>query len=487
MRLLEKVCNQPWLITPEALETIVGVVTREHLDPALAEQIRLARAERPAALAMRGGTPLAGAEGVSLRDGVAHLAVVGPITRYADIFSYVSGLASVEQVAANFQAALDAPDVRAILLELDTPGGEVTGVAALGEAIFAARGRKPVWAYVDGMAASAGYWLASGAQRIVTDPAGMLGSIGAVLAVRDPAKAPTAGRSIEFISSQSPHKRANPTTDDGRAQYQRIVDQTAEAFIEAVARNRGVSVDDVVAHYGAGGLLVGRHAVEAGLADQVGTFETTLAALAAQTNARPGRNGGNPTMWKEFWGGLFGAAQAAGALPPSPTASDGSPTEAVAASLVTATAVAPAAPTTPATDDAAARIQAAEARAAEAEEARKQAEAILAKSREDQQASAVTTLVEGAIASGKAFPAEREALSALATRAYAGGFGVELEALIAARPAHQLSAELVAATPASALPLARPTAGDGQPMSAERRRELLAATPEGRAVLAREK
>lgn len=448
MRLLEKVCNTPWLITADGLQTIVDVVSRERLDPALAEQIRVERETRPAALAMRRGERLPNTTSVTVRDGVAHVPVIGPIVRYSDFFTRVSGLSSLEMIAADFGAALENPDVRGILLEFDTPGGEVTGVAALAEAIYAARRIKPVRAYVDGMAASAGYWLASATDRIEIDPAGMLGSIGTVLAVRDPSKVDA--RSIEFVSSQSPHKRPNPLTDDGRAQYQRIVDQTTDAFIAAVARNRGITAEDVIARYGAGGLIVGQYAVQAGLADAISTFEGTLEQLARESAPGARKEFFMPS-WKDMWAGFFGAAQEAGAF----TAADGTPPP-IAASLLTAAAAEPAAPpATSAPDPAQAeRMAALEARA-------KEAEARLAEAQARSRDAAVTVFVEASITSGKALPVEREALTALYAKAQAAGLTAEVEALVSARPAHQLTAELL---PAGANVLAArreaPEAGD---------------------------
>ena len=296
----------------------------------------------------------------------------------------------------------------------------------------------------------------------------MLGSIGAVLAVRDPSKGPQ-GRTIEFVSSQSPYKRANPLTDDGRAQYQRIVDQTAEAFVEAVARHRGVSAEDVVSRYGAGGLLVGRHAVEAGLADRVGTFEQALAALAG-----PSRKERNPMDWKQMWAGFWGGALEAGVLTAEPLASDGTPVPLAAAALA-AEADPDAETLTRATE--------AERRAAEAEAAAARAATLLAEAQERERRAAVQTFVESAVRAGKALPAEAGPLATLYAKAQGAGLTAEVEALISARPAHALAAELLPAD-GVALPAARTS---GEKLTAEQRRELLAMTPEGRAVLAREK
>lgn len=115
MRVLMAIYDRPWLITSEALETICGVAERREVDLE--------------AVAARLGRPLENAGGNSyVRDGVAVIGIEGPLVRYADLFSEVSGATSVESVAADFQAALDAGNVRQILLNVNSPGGQVNGV-----------------------------------------------------------------------------------------------------------------------------------------------------------------------------------------------------------------------------------------------------------------------------------------------------------------------------------------------------------------------
>jgi ClpP class serine protease len=179
---------------------------------------------------------------------------------------------------------LDDPTVDALLLNVDSPGGEATGINELGDMLFEARATKPIWSYVEGLGASAAYWLASATERIVVDATAALGSIGVVLAVSDPTKANA--REIEFVSSQSPNKRPDPTSERGKAQLQRLVDAMAAVFVAKVARNRGVSEEQVLADFGSGGLLVGEHARRAGLADALGSFEGTLAELQQAALAR---------------------------------------------------------------------------------------------------------------------------------------------------------------------------------------------------------
>jgi len=281
MSVLNAITSATWAIEPQSLARIIGIV-EDHATLSKEEWD-----ERLIAVEKQRGRPLSNErKGVSMRDGgVATIEVVGPIVRRADLFSQVSGMTSIDTLAKDFGAAMDDRAVKAIVLAIDSPGGEVTGVAEFADMIRAASspaapgGGKPVVAYVGGMAASAGYWLASAAARVVCDSTALLGSIGVVQAVRDPSR--DRGGTIEFVSSQSPHKRPDPTTGTGAAQIQNVVDAMAGVFVAAVARNRDVSEETVLADFGGGGLFVGQAAVAAGLADRVGSYESVIADLAA--------------------------------------------------------------------------------------------------------------------------------------------------------------------------------------------------------------
>jgi len=277
MSLINAITSATWAIEPQALAQIIGIV-EDH-----ASLSREEWAERLEAVEKQRGRPLSNdRRAVTVRDGVATIEVVGPIVRRADMFSQISGMTSIETLAKDFGAAMDDRTVRAIVLAVDSPGGEVTGVAEFADMIHAARsgpGAKPVVAYIGGLGASAGYWIASAAERVVCDSTALLGSIGVVQGVRDPSK--SRDTSIEFVSSQSPHKRPDPTTGTGASQIQGVVDAMASVFVAAVARNRDVPEATVLADFGGGGLFVGGAAVAAGLADAVGSYESVLADLAA--------------------------------------------------------------------------------------------------------------------------------------------------------------------------------------------------------------
>lgn len=273
MKAYQYALDRPWAILPTALETILAIAQRETDAEAISAKL---------------GDDLRGTDRVTIRDGVAVVPVHGPLFRFANLFTRISGATSMEMLAKDFRAALDDPAVNAVILDIDSPGGEVDGLADLGEQIFSARDSgKPIMAYISGAGASAAYWIASAAQGIVISPTGQAGSIGAVTTLL-PNKAD--GR-VEFVSSVSPKKRADLSTADGITEIQQRADALGQVFVETVARNRSVSIDTVLSDFGQGGMLVGQAAVNAGLADRLGTFEEVLSSLTtAAGQGRPTRN-----------------------------------------------------------------------------------------------------------------------------------------------------------------------------------------------------
>lgn len=279
--------NQSWAMLPSALADLLAIAAREESNRELAASIRTERDTRMQAVLTTDGRPLDGTRDVQVRDGVALVPVMGPIFRHSNLFTEWSGGATIETLSRDFATALNAPGVRAIVLHIDSPGGEITGVAQFAAQVYAARGTKPVVAYVDGLGASAAYWIGSAAGEMVLDQTALVGSIGVVQAMPNPA-ARTA-RDIEIVSSQSPNKRVDVTTERGRATIQATVDELADIFITAVALHRNVSAETVVSDFGEGGVLVGRSAVAAGMADRVESLEATIARLARDMTTGAGR------------------------------------------------------------------------------------------------------------------------------------------------------------------------------------------------------
>lgn len=260
-RILAAIQSELWAITPEALQQIVAIAQGMG---------------DPEALAAKLGNPLAKTKTVTVRDGVAIMPVIGPIFRYANVITQISGASSVDILATDLQSAVDNDAIKSIILEIDSPGGQVAGISEFAAQIRAANTIKPIVAYVSDKAASAAYWLASAAGSVIANDTSLLGSIGVVMQafIEDD------GGSLKFISSQSPLKHADLTTDRGRLQHQKTVDALAEVFIGAVADYRGTTREAVIANYGGGGLLIAADAIAAGMADKLGSLESVIAQLS---------------------------------------------------------------------------------------------------------------------------------------------------------------------------------------------------------------
>ncbi|WP_136066369.1 S49 family peptidase [Modicisalibacter radicis] len=266
---LNLLASRNWLITTDGLDTIMAVADRQGDVKALEARL---------------GRPLDNTRSVSVRDGVAVVPITGPIFRYANLFTEISGAVSTEMLVKDIQAALDDPSISSIVLNIDSPGGEATGINELSDLIYNARGRKPIKAYVGGQMASALYWIGSAADEVIADDTAQLGSVGVVLSLRKRDDMP-GEKTFEIVSSNAPNKRPDPETEAGRAQLQARTDELASVFLDKVARNRGIPRDQVNDRFRQGGIATGALAVKAGMADRLGSLESLIAELAGNSSS----------------------------------------------------------------------------------------------------------------------------------------------------------------------------------------------------------
>lgn len=265
-RAFELAASRPWLMLPDALDSLMAIADRQG---------------DPEALEARLGRPLENTRVVTMRDGIAVIPVTGPIMRYANMFTRISGATSTQELATDLQAALDDPKVKGIILNVDSPGGEANGINELGDMVYAARGKKPIKAYGGGTVASASYWIGSSADELVIDDTALLGSIGVVVevALRE---AREGEKRYTITSSNAPNKRPDLETEEGRAELSKTIDALGEVFVAKVARNLGVTPDQVPAMGDHGGLKVGAAAVASGLAHRLGSLESLITEMAKQ-------------------------------------------------------------------------------------------------------------------------------------------------------------------------------------------------------------
>ena len=267
-RAFQAVASTPWAISTEALDQIIEISNRANAQPEdMVNRLEL--------LAAKTGEKMPETRYTTTRGSVAVLNVVGPIFRYANLMTEFSGAVSLDILTKEFAKAEADDGTRHIVMVYDTPGGQATGISEFAEMIK--NSKKPVTAYVDGMAASAGYWLASAASKIYISKTAELGSVGAVLGI-DTRESQGV---VKIISSQSPLKQASPNTEAGREELQTRIDVLAQIFIDDVAGNRKVAVETVLQDFGRGGIRMGEEAVRLGMADEVSTFEAVVAGLTS--------------------------------------------------------------------------------------------------------------------------------------------------------------------------------------------------------------
>lgn len=280
-RVIQAIASEGWAIRPETLDQIIAIAERANWDPEAVKKQYGNRDRKDFYSEIRGNVGL--------------LEVIGPIFRYANIFTMFSGASSIDLLAIEFNKLLGNPDVKAIVLEIDSPGGMVSGVSEFAQMIYEARSQKPVIAYVSNLGASAAYWIASACSDIVVGNTSMLGSIGVVVGYYKNEDQETG----EIVSTQSPKKRPDMTTDEGRAEVQKMVDSLATVFIDTVARNRGVSTETVLSDFGQGGMFVGQEAIDAKLADRMGSLEGLIAELNTDSGKKQQKGGAKSTMDKD--------------------------------------------------------------------------------------------------------------------------------------------------------------------------------------------
>jgi len=276
--LLDRVYNRPHLIMLDKLESIRAVVTNRAVGLEAPGIVHVAMEDAAAR------------RKPSMSRSVAVLPVVGTLAKRMDMVGESSGGMSTDRIGMEFDRLLNDDAVAAIVLDIDSPGGESFGVQELSDKIYAARGRKPITAVANPEAASAAYYIGSAADELSVTPSGWVGSIGAVMVHTDLSRLnETLGRTVTYIHAGQFKVEGNadePLSDESLAYFQREVDAVAEQFVRDVARNRGVSAADVRRAYGEGRMLRARDAKAAGMVDRIETLDEAIARLATGGKSR---------------------------------------------------------------------------------------------------------------------------------------------------------------------------------------------------------
>jgi len=195
------------------------------------------------------------------------------------------GGTSTIQLRRDIRTAANDPTVSGILLAIDSPGGAVAGMMSLAADVNAARRKKPLWAGIDDLGASAAYWLASQADAVyASSPTALVGSIGTIMTVYDVSKAAEAEGVKPLVFATGPLKGAGTPgteiTQEQRDYFQGLIDDTQQHFDAAVRKGRNLSAADL-AKVRSGGVFPAAVAKDLKLIDGIQPLEKTLADLAS--------------------------------------------------------------------------------------------------------------------------------------------------------------------------------------------------------------
>ncbi|WP_262027581.1 S49 family peptidase [Microvirga sp. Mcv34] len=301
VHIADLVLNRPLLVTPQKAAVISqvlsgrigvdGLVLGAGVD-AQSVEAALSSIGKPAPGASRFAGEMVRMEGQDrpapyqmTRNGAAVITTTGSLVNRGAWVGASSGLTSYEGISYQLKTAANDSRVKAILLDLETPGGQAVGAFELGALVRKVASVKPVYAIVNGMAASAGYALASGATKIITTPSGVSGSIGVVLLHADMSKKLEKEGITPTLIFAGAHKvdgnSLEPLSSEVKAELQAEVDTIYDKFVRLVYENRGSKISLKAIRETEGRTYIGEDAVKAGLADSVGTFDDVLAALSA--------------------------------------------------------------------------------------------------------------------------------------------------------------------------------------------------------------
>lgn len=289
LSLVNLVSGRPWAIRSEIAGHVRDLLHKEGIAGLrhLAELKAAIHADRIEARRER-GAQVAGT--------VAVIPIIGTLTQRAEVIDSEQTRSTAEISDEVTGAAAD-PKVDAVVLEIDSPGGEVYGVPEAWEAIRQARKLKPIVAAANSVAASAGYYLFSAADEGWITPSGEVGSVGVFALHIDASKAiEDMGEKWDFIvATDSPHKidgaPTGPLSEDARGWLQKTVDRYMAMFVRDVAKGRGVSTKAVLSRFGGGRMLGAEDAVAAKMADGVGTLDVAI-RRAGQLAQERRANGG---------------------------------------------------------------------------------------------------------------------------------------------------------------------------------------------------
>lgn len=215
-------------------------------------------------------------------NGVAVIPVMGPLIQRGSWMDSLCGMTSYDRVAMLVDAAMRDPDISAVLLEVDSPGGSVAGLFTMTARLQAMGEQKPIWTYANEAAFSAAYATASATQKLYLPSTAMVGSIGVIAMHVDQSKRDAAqGYAYTPIFAGDKKAAGNshaPLDDATRADMQKEIDRIYGMFVDHVATGRKLDRQAVIDTQA--GLLNAEDAVAGRFADGIASMEEVVQMLS---------------------------------------------------------------------------------------------------------------------------------------------------------------------------------------------------------------
>jgi len=280
--ILKFLASTGWACTPEHLE-LINTIVSNHIQ----------------GLPVKMESPKSKVSGNINYPQVAIIGINGTIAKKFYGMDAISGAKTTLDYREEIQAALDDPNIKGIVLDIDSNGGTVDGTKELTDFIYESRGSKPIIAYANGSMNSAAYWIGSAADKIVAYDTAKVGSIGVVMAHYDYSEMlKEQGIAIKYLYAGKYKVAGNstePLSKEGEEYLQGSIDYYYSMFVDSVAQYRAKDPNFVLTKQAEGRVFIGKQALDVELIDELGGIEKAL-ALASQGETK---NGGKKVTIKE--------------------------------------------------------------------------------------------------------------------------------------------------------------------------------------------
>lgn len=289
-----------WAINPDGLDALstiyhqiiqrTGSMSLEDIQEVMAQNEDLACAfhlmDADSMSVVKKGRPMAGTRSVNVFDnGVALLNMFGPIFPRSSMMNSSSEGVSTEALVKDFATAYMDPDINAVVLNSDSPGGDARGLGDAADFMYkmTQKGKKPFLSFASGYMTSAAYYLSAPAHKIFASKSGMIGSIGVVSKVNRKDDG-----TLDIVSSISPKKRPDYNTEEGLDTVREKVNDLGNQFANDVRTYRGVTLEKVLNDYGQGDYMLAPRAKSQGLIDGVSTLGAVIEMAAQMATDKSG-------------------------------------------------------------------------------------------------------------------------------------------------------------------------------------------------------